>query len=142
MQVEGGVDKGNVNIAGQGALSVQHIQIDGRYGHLQQCLLNGSQAQIALMLQLKVIVHKTYSTKAQTQCHCVQGSKILQRPDIEQQAQRCAKDEHKSTHHGGAGFVIMPSGACLTNGLASLQRPQNGQQQIADTSGKNTAQNA
>ena len=136
MDLEAYVRKGNVQGAAQRAVAVHDVQEQGGNRQLQQQLLHGGQALILLLLQLGEVIHKANSTEAQCQQQYEVHRIVFHKGDIAQQADHRCQDEHQSAHHGSAGLLVVPGGTDFTNRLASLQRMEHRQQQIAQTAGQ------
>ena len=139
MNGDGQVHEGDVQVAGHDAGAVQDVQVQGGDGQLEQSLLLGGQALILLLDQLGVVVNEADQTEAQAGNQCQNAGVILHEGDVAQGADQCGKNEHQAAHHGGACLDIVPGGADLTDGLADLQGPQDGQKDVADDAGENQA---
>ena len=131
MDIEPEAPEGNVQVAGQNAFPVQHIQEHRRNSHLQQGFLNGRQAHVPLLLHLAVIVQEAHRTEAEGQGIDVEG-RIVRHANgqIDQQTDQGTPDEHQAHHQGGSRLVVVPGGADGTHGLAGFQCPEHRQQEM------------
>ena len=127
--------------AGNDTLAQQQVQKQRRNRCLERSLLERGQTQVALELELKEIIQKADKAIAKAQTQHIENGIVLHCGDIHKQSHDQTQHEHQAAHHRGAGLVVVPDRAFLTDGLTGLQCPQHGNQKIADHTGKHaTAQ--
>ena len=124
--------EGNIQVAGQNAAHIQHIQEHAGDRRLQHGLLKRGQAHVPAILHLAEVIQKANHGKAGGQGKDKEGAVFLNPVQIADDAHKTAQNKHQAHHQGCTRLAVVPGGADGADGLASLQRPQHRQQKIAE----------
>lgn len=129
------VPERDIEVAGQIAAALQHKQERSGHDELQQEFLDGSQAEIALELDLDEIIGKTDKPIAEGKGQHIQVRiGVVLRHALPAEAD-CAEDdrgnEHDAAHGRRTGLGVVPLRADLADGLARVQRTEHGNNEAA-----------
>ena len=131
--------KGDVQAGAQTAVLIQGIDKQRRSRHLKQQLLQGGQAQVLVMLDFGKIIHHADGAEGQSHAIDIENGIVLHGADVHQQANQCSRNEHQPAHHRGACLLVVPGGADFTQLDSGLQCTKHGQQEIAENTGQDGA---
>ena len=130
------VPERDIEVAAEVAALFEHEQENDGHNELQQELLAGGEAEIALELDLDEVVGEADQTIAQGKAQDIQVRIVAvfhhALPAEADRAEEDGGDEHDAAHSRRTGLGIVPLRADLTDGLARVQRAQHGDNETAE----------
>ena len=129
------IEEGNIQVAGENAAHIQHVQKYGGNRSLEHSLLEGGQAHIPAVMDLVVVVNKADEAEAGSQGKDKERAILLDPVQVGNDAHQTAADKHQTHHQGRSRLAVVPGRTDVPDGLASLQGPEHRQQQITKQGG-------